>query len=135
MNRPLSYLACPYSDPDSRVRERRFRVANAAAGWLMRKGMLVFSPISHSHPIAVTCDLPLDFNYWERFDRAYLECSHELYVLAIDGWRESKGVAAELAIAGGMELPIRVVAVLDEFRSAPSSFAILDPRSAAVVLA
>lgn len=125
MTRPLSYLAVPYSHEDPRVRERRFRCANAAAGWLMRKGMHVFSPISHTHPISVDGNLPGHFDYWERFDRAYLSCSHELYVLTLDGWKESKGVRAEIQIARGMDLPIRVIGPTEDFREIPNEFVIL----------
>lgn len=105
-SRPLTYLACPYSHPDRAVRVARFNAANAAAGELMRQGHLVFSPISHTHPIAEACALPLGWDFWQAFDRAYLDHSHLLVVLEIDGWRESRGVAAEIAIAREQGLPI-----------------------------
>lgn len=48
----LTYLACPYSHPDRDVRQRRFDQVNAAAAWLILNEQMVFSPISHSHPIS-----------------------------------------------------------------------------------
>ena len=95
----LVYLACPYSHLGLLRRELRFATANRVAAILMARGLLIFSPISHSHPIARAGDLPTDWAYWERYNRAILGCCSGLLVLAIDGWRESVGVQAELQIA------------------------------------
>lgn len=95
----LTYLACPYSHPDSQIRRARFEAVNAAAALLMREGELVFSPISHTHPIAEAGDLPKGWEYWREFDRAYLAVSRRFIILELDGWRESIGVTAEIAIA------------------------------------
>jgi hypothetical protein len=102
----LIYLAVPYSHPDPAVREARFHAANKAAGAMMAAGLHVFSPISHTHPIALCCDLPLGFNYWEAFDRAILSRCTRLVILMLPGWSESTGVAGELAIAEEMGLPV-----------------------------
>ena len=77
----IIYLACPYSHTDPEIREFRFRQVNEAASRLMKMGKIVFSPISHTHPIALAGDLPLGWDYWESFDRAYLEASQEVVVL------------------------------------------------------
>lgn len=106
MNNKLVYLAIPYSDPDPRVRQERFEKANKAAGCLMRNGLKVFSPISHTHPIACACDLPLGWEYWESFDRLFLSISCRFYVLKLDGWKKSKGIKAETKIAEELELKI-----------------------------
>ena len=106
MSGPLTYLACPYSHADSAVRGSRFDMVNRAAARLMLAGELIFSPISHSHPIAEAGDLPRGFDYWEAFDRAYLAHCCKLIVLRLDGWRESVGVQAEIRIAGELGLPI-----------------------------
>ena len=105
--RKLVYLACPYSHPDASVREARFLAANKAAARLMAKGEFVFSPISHTHPIAVAGDLPLGWDFWEAYDRAILAACGAIVVLRIDGWEKSKGVTAELQIAKQMGLEVR----------------------------
>lgn len=105
-HRPLVYLACPYSHQDRDVRVRRFESANRAAGALMGRGLIVFSPISHTHPVAEQCELPKGWEFWEQFDRAYLGCCHSLYVLCIEGWRESVGVNAEIKIADELGLEV-----------------------------
>ena len=110
--RPLTYLACPYSHDDRAIRVKRFKAVNRAAGILMNQGHKVFSPISHTHPIAEASDLPKDWDYWKDFDRAYLEHSHKIIVLMLDGWEESKGVLAELEIAHEMGLDVHYMPVV-----------------------
>ena len=104
--RPLLYLAVPYSHPSPEIRAERFRAANRAAGKLMADGHHVFSPISHTHPIAEVCELPKGWDYWEAFDRAYLQCCHKLIVLTLDGWMDSIGVTEEIRIAQEMGVPV-----------------------------
>jgi len=94
----MIYLASPYSHPDPRMREERFRVACQAAAKLMRNGEVVFSPIAHGHCIAQH-GLPTDWRFWERHDREQLMRCDEVVVLTMDGWRESEGVQAEIRIA------------------------------------
>jgi len=109
MNKPLVYLACPYSHPDPSVREARFHASNRAAAQLMGHGVIVFAPISHTHPIAMDGDLPKGWDFWERYDRAVLSCCWKVIVLCLPGWRESVGVQAEIKIAGELGIPIEYI--------------------------
>ena len=102
----MIYLASPYSHPDAPMREARFRDVCRAAARLMREGHVVFSPIAHGHPIAAY-GLPTDWRFWEPFDREQLERCDELVVLTLAGWRESKGVQAEIQIARELGKPVR----------------------------
>jgi len=43
------------------------------------------------------------------FDRAFLEMCSEVWVLTLDGWRESEGVQAEMAMARELGKPVVVV--------------------------
>ena len=92
------YLACPYSHKDKAGRERRFEAANRAAGKLMQDGHIVFSPISHSHPVAKTIGEAnaLSHNFWLRQDFAFIEWADEVWVLMLPGWDESTGIRLEL---------------------------------------
>ncbi len=108
-SKTLVYLATPYSHQDASVREERFRAVNAAAAELMRQGMHIFSPISHTHPIALAGDLPLGWEYWQAYDRAILAACCKLIVLMLDGWKESKGVAGEIAIAHETGIPVQFI--------------------------
>jgi hypothetical protein len=101
----MMYLASPYSDPDPSVCEARFDATCRATAELLRRGVLVFSPVVHSHPL-VRFQLPTSWDYWGVYDRAYLRLCDRLTVLTLDGWRESRGVQAEIDLAIDMDLPI-----------------------------
>ena len=109
MTGEVVYLACPYSHPDPAVRESRFQAVNRAAGQLMAAGTFVFSPISHTHPIAEAHDLPGNWAFWGAYDRAMISRCSRLLVLQLDGWEESVGVQAEIAIAREVGLPVEFV--------------------------
>ena len=107
----MTYLACPYSHPDPAVRQARFEAVNRVAARLIREGILMFSPISHSHPLAVCGGLPGGFAYWETHNRAWMERCDDMIVLMLDGWRDSRGVRDEIAI---MEEAGKAVVYLEE---------------------
>lgn len=106
--RRLIYLASPYSHPDPTVREKRYHDACKAVVRLIQNGGLVYSPIVHSHPLALQ-GLPTDWEYWREFDMAMLSRAEELVVLVIDGWWESEGVQAEIRAAEEMGIPVRYI--------------------------
>ncbi len=114
----MIYLASPYSHPDAAVREQRFREACRAAAALLRAGHSVFSPIAYSHAL-VAHGLPSDWSFWERHDREMLTCCEEVVVLAIDGWTESVGVQAEIALAHALGKPLWLVepSLVDRWRT------------------
>lgn len=100
----LLYLGSPYSHQDPAVREWRFEAACQATARLMSHGILVFSPVSHSHPLT-RYGLPGDWDFWQRYDREYLAACGAVAVLTLPGWHRSKGVAAEMEIARELGLP------------------------------
>ena len=93
----LIYLAVPYTHPDPVVRQQRFEAANQAAALLMADGRLVFSPISHTHPL-VKYGLPVEFDFYRRYDKLFLSVASRMIVLRLDGWLESAGVQEEITI-------------------------------------
>lgn len=93
------YLACPYTHEDSKVRRDRFAQANKTAGELMKAGNIVFSPISHSHPVSLTLGNENNGKFWIKQDKAFIDWCDELYVLCIDGWDESVGIKEEVDYA------------------------------------
>lgn len=109
--RTLTYLATPYSHPDKSVMEHRFRVVSAVAGRLLSSGVHIYSPISHCHPMAIQGDLPRGWDFWKEYDEAILVNCKELIVLKQYGWEESKGVAAEVALAEKQGIPVRYMDV------------------------
>jgi len=91
------YLACPYSDKDSNVEHLRFQAANHVAGNLMLRGHIVFSPLSHSVPIANHISgSNNDHGFWLQQDKDFLDWCSDLYVLCLEGWCDSFGVTWEI---------------------------------------
>jgi len=93
------YLACPYSDPDPKIRQDRFDAVSKAASEIMQMGHVVFSPISHSHPIAKYMP-EQGYDFWLKQNAPFLEWADELWILCIEGWFMSKGVQWEITRAG-----------------------------------
>lgn len=100
------YLATPYSHPLESVRRERFELVNIAAAKLMLQGYLVFSPISHTHPISEAVEMPQDWDFWEKYDRTFIEWADEIHVLKQYGWEDSIGVTAEIKLAEQMGKPV-----------------------------
>jgi hypothetical protein len=102
------YLAIPYSGNE----EESFFVANKVSALMMKKDIIVFSPISHSHPMAIQEGTPGDWAFWEKFDRSFIEWADEVHVVVIgkDGQKlidKSTGVKAEMKIAEELGKPVR----------------------------
>ena len=53
--------------------------------------------------------LPSDWESWKRIDTAFISCCKELWVIMLDGWDESTGVAAEVKIAKELGIPVRYI--------------------------
>jgi hypothetical protein len=113
------YLASPYSHDDPAVRERRFEAACRAAAELIRQGRIIFSPIAHSHPLC-RYGLPGDWEFWQRNATCHLALCDEVVVLKLDGWQQSVGVQAEIAMARALGKPVSFLAEGGHEKSAPS---------------
>jgi hypothetical protein len=102
----LIYLAAPYTHKDRAVMVERFEKINVVAARLMATGLYVFSPISHTHPIADAGELPRGWEFWNGYDRVMLSRCNNIHVLTLDGWKESTGVNAEIQIAREFGMPV-----------------------------
>jgi hypothetical protein len=94
------FLACPYGNSDPAIVEHRFEVSNTIAATIVRAGDVVFSQVSMSHPInGVMPDLDKVAigALWAPVDAFFMDAMDELIVIDIEGWRESSGVAREIA--------------------------------------
>jgi hypothetical protein len=104
MNEELVYLAIPYRwDP-----EKSFEIANRVAAIMMQhQDVNVFSPISHSHPIALKMvgNMDLDGEFWIKRDEQILKkCDRVIFVRINDEFgdrliAESEGCQEEMHIA------------------------------------
>lgn len=100
--KPLKvYLASPYTHKRYLIRALRARAAARAAGILLREGYYVFSPIAYGHLIAMYSEfpVPIDYFYWEPLNKEFIQWSDVLYILTLDGWKDSTGIKREIEIA------------------------------------
>jgi len=88
------------------VREQRFDAVSEFTSKLIKGGMVAYSPIAHSHPLAVRYDIRGDFDFWMPQNYGMLCKASRVIVLTLDGWKESVGVQAEIAFAEQCGLPV-----------------------------
>jgi len=101
----MIYLASPYTDRAWMVEIERYHQACKAASQLMEQGHVVFSPIAHSHGIAKVM-VAHDHDFWMTQDLPFLRQAEKMIVLKLPGWEDSMGVAAEMAFAEKLGIPI-----------------------------
>lgn len=90
------YLATPYSKyPHGK--QAAFEEACRQAALLLKAGIHTFSPIAHSHPIAVAGNLPLGHEFdWLGFDMTFIQHARGMIIGEMEGWSESYGIGEEL---------------------------------------
>lgn len=104
---PLCYLATPYSKYEGGDLDLAFRDAARLAAELLKVGIKVYSPIAHTHPLAVYGDVdPMDHDIWLPFDEAMMKASDVLIVAHMNGWQESRGIAHEIEFFDKADKPI-----------------------------
>ena len=115
MSEPRSwyaYLATPYSQWPHGLDDAH-RQACRLAWSLISRGVPVYSPIAHMHPIAMVGGLdPTDHELWLTVDEAMMAGAAELLIADLPGWRQSRGVAIEMRWFVGERRPIWVLDTL-----------------------
>lgn len=103
----LAYLACPYTHENAPVRESRSATATDYAARMTAR-MAVFSPITQGPQIAqyLRPSITQHHKFWMDQCIPILRVCTDLYVLPLNGWRESKGVQEEIEIARLLLMPI-----------------------------
>jgi len=93
---PLVYLASPYSKYELGI-EQAFIDVSALAARLMLAGVKIYSPIAHTHPLAIHGNIdPYDHSIWIPFDEAMMTACNALLVAQMQGWEKSYGVNHEI---------------------------------------
>jgi hypothetical protein len=100
------YLCAPYSHPDPEVREARVAAADMQAAQLMEAGHIVYSPLSHSHRIAYYIDNHLDHDFWLKQCLPFVDWCDEVWVMTVDGYKESRGINKEIEYAKKTGKPV-----------------------------
>jgi hypothetical protein len=89
------YILSPYSHDDEAIRQARYEKACKYAASLVLQGYNAYSPIAHSHGIAIYGGLPLTADYWWPINREMIDWADECHCLMISGWQYSAGIRQE----------------------------------------
>jgi len=93
----LCYLATPYSKFVDGV-DHAHTAACLVAAELIRRSVIVFSPIAHSHAIAAIGGLDhLNHDLWLRQDERFMRAASCCVVAKLPGWDQSMGVLWEIS--------------------------------------
>ena len=113
----ITYLGCPYAHDDPEVQDQRAKIVSAFATKLIRRGEIVFSPISMMSAIFNNSskeDLEWlrskGWNHWRKYDVTLLRYCQKIAVLMLPGWTESVGLTEEIRIANELDLIIEFYA-------------------------
>jgi hypothetical protein len=103
----LVYLASPYTKYPAGFHMAAVDAACIAAN-LMREGVKIYSPIAHTHPLALYGNLdPLDHSIWLPFDETIMNLADACCVAAdMTGWETSFGVGHEISHFWKREKPV-----------------------------
>ena len=94
----LIYVGTPYTRYPGGI-EVAFIDACRLTAQLLSEGLCVYSPIAHTHPLAIHGGLdPLDHSIWLPFDAAIMEKSDAMVVAMMTGWEASYGVRHEIQV-------------------------------------
>lgn len=85
----------------------RYKKITKICAKLMEQGHIVFSPITHSHPVATIGNLPhLAHAFWLKQDKFWVDACDELWVYEGYPYLDSYGVLQELSWAIKDKKPI-----------------------------
>lgn len=110
----LVYLASPYYHDNSYVMQERYEAVSHAVMLLTTAGISAISPVTVYHPFK-----KLDYKFNQTDSDLSKVCSSILYhcdamyVLTLNGWKDSIGVKAEVEMARGLFMPVRYYSTED----------------------
>ena len=100
------YLASPYSKYKHGI-HKAHQAACEATALLVQAGIPVFSPIAHTHDVAIYGRLdPLAHTLWMPADRPFMEAAKGMILLTLEGWEESYGVEIEMNYFASARKPV-----------------------------
>jgi hypothetical protein len=127
------YLACPYSVTIGHSKSWeavRFELANIAAMALINRGAVVFSPISHSHPIALTQPVAKNtHSLWLSQDFEFLKWADLMVILDLPGVDESYGVRREIQFCSEHLKPCVYASIFEFYGLEESKVCRSDPET------
>ena len=98
------YLASPYTalradgSLDAVLMAERHRAVTECFTNLVKSGLVVYCPITMTHPIDILAG-GLGATFWYEFGKPFLQHMSILFVLMLPGWKDSEGTQNEIKIA------------------------------------
>lgn len=115
------YLASPYSKYEHGIVAAWEDICEQAA-LLIKAGIPIYSPIAHTHPIAVHGEIdPYAHSIWLPADLPLMQAAEGLIVCMMPGWKESYGISEEIKEFEKAGKPIIYMSpdtIPDEFKKA-----------------
>lgn len=103
------YIATPYTKYKAGI-YKAWRDAAVVCGKLKQHGVVLYSPIVHSHPIAIGGELdPLDYKMWIKDNESQVADADACAVIQMEGWEDSYGVGVEIDSFKAAGKPIYLV--------------------------
>jgi hypothetical protein len=73
---------------------------------LLNRGLSVYCPIVQTHLIARNHKLPVEFDFWEKMDKSFIDWCEVFMFIRIKGWTNSKGIYQEMQYAEAQDKQI-----------------------------
>ena len=102
-DRPLIYLAAPYSNPDPSRKQENAEAIDRAESFLIACGFGVFNPVRNARFCPVRDNSERD---WYEYDLVFLRRCDAVVVMMREGWMESRGVEIEVGEAHRLRKPV-----------------------------
>lgn len=111
--KPLWYLANPFTHKLKKVRKQRVKDCTEATIRLLSYNIQTFTPIAYNGSWHEEANLPCEWEFWEKYDKNFLERCDGLLVLMLSGWQDSVGVKAEIRHAEKLGMPVLFIDLED----------------------
>lgn len=105
----LIYVAVPYGHPDESVKLARVQDAKEYCARMIKAGHNVISPLIFGLALLSVFAGDDLWKTWDKFCLSILHRCNELHVLTVHGWKESKGVQAEIQKAKDLGIQVYLV--------------------------
>lgn len=114
----LIYLAAPYSvqlengnKPSIEDMKHRVKQVTQKAAEIMQQGYNIFSPLTHSDPIAdyISEENRTSHDFWLKIDFDILKRCDEVWVYKLSCWDKSYGISQEIEFAENNDIPVKFI--------------------------
>jgi len=109
----MIYLISPYTHQNPLVRAERARKVGRVALALAEEGIMSISPVFYGHQLEEKFHVHLPYEFWLSWSRGVMAKCSAAYVVALPGWRESRGVREECKLAVELSMPITGYQIAD----------------------